>query len=404
MGSDGHVTTTGGVYASLIRDGRLVAIALVSFCATLGSNVAAPALPAMADGLAVSDTRIGLVMTVFSFFAMILVPLTGVLADSYGRRTVLLPSILGYGLAGSAIAFVGTFEAVLVLRAVQGIAFAAIMPLTVTLLGDLYTGSSAAAAQGFRTGVNGIGSSLVPILSGALAAIAWNYPFLIYLLFIPILAIAYRYLPEPTRNGGTEHDGTFDMRGYAGRIRSEITQVNLGVLLFGESVRDFIRYGLITFVPLFAVRVLDASFVQAGMVLSARGIAYIVVSPLSGAIVARFSRKQVLIGALLLSGCTVLLMPFSPEVLWLGILLGIYTVGDSLFSPVIKDSVTSIATDERRGGIVSAMNTLKYAGQTIAPAFFGIVLAALGFDFIFYIAATVAVAYSIILFLAIDQI
>ena len=392
------------VYTSLLRDGRLVAIALVSFSATLGSNVAAPALPAMANDLAISDTRIGLVMTVFSLFAMIFVPLTGVLADSYGRRTILLPSILGYGLAGSAIAFVGTFEAVLALRAVQGITFAAIMPLTVTLLGDIYTGSSASAAQGFRTGANGIGSSLVPAVSGALAGIAWNYPFFIYLLFVPVLAIAYRYLPEPARNGGVERDGTLDVRGYAGRMRSEITQVNLGVLLFGESVRDFVRYGLITFVPLFAVRVLGASFAQAGAVLSARGIAYIVVSPLSGAVVARLSRKQVLIGALVLSGSTVLVMPFAPGILWLGVLLGIYTVGDSLFSPVIKDSVTAIATDERRGGIVSAMNTLKYAGQTAAPAFFGIVLALLGFDFIFYIAAVVAVTYSVLLLLVIDEI
>lgn len=404
MGNNERETTTSEVYVSLIRDGRLVAVALVSFCATLGSNVASAALPAMANGLAISDTRIGLVMTVFSLLAMIFVPVTGALADAYGRRTVLLPSILMFGLTGSAIAFVGTFEAVLLLRAVQGVAFAAIMPLTVTLLGDLYTGSSASAAQGFRTATNGIGSSLIPAVSGVLAGIAWSFPFLIYLLFAPILGIAIRYLPEPVRNGGSESGEILNVRRYVGRVRSEITQVDLGVLLFGESVRDFIRYGLITFVPLFAVRVLGASFAQAGAVLSARGIAYIVVSPLSGAVVAGFSRKQVLIGALLLSGCSALAMPFAPGVLLLGIFLGIYTVGDSLFSPVIKDSVTALASDQRRGGIVSTMNTLKYAGQTAAPAFFGIVLALLGFDFIFYISAVVAVAYSIVLLFAIDRI
>lgn len=396
--------TTSEVYLSLARDGRLLAVALVSFCATLGSNVASAALPAMADGLAVTDTRIGLVMTVFSLFAMIFVPLTGALADAYGRRTILLPSILGYGLAGSAIALVGTFEAVLVLRAIQGIAFAAIMPLTVTLLGDLYTGSSASAAQGFRTATNGIGSSVVPAVAGVLAGIAWSYPFFIYLLFAPILVIAFRYLPEPARDGGSERGKLVNARRYVGRVRSEVTQGDLGVLLFGESVRDFVRYGLITFVPLFAVRVLGASFAQAGSVLAARGIAYIVVSPLSGAVVAGFSRKRALTGALLLSGFAVLGMPFSPNVLWLGILLAIYTVGDSLFSPVIKDSVTALASDERRGGIVSIMNTLKYAGQTAAPAFFGLVLAVLGFDHIFYIAVVVAVTYSGILVLTVDRI
>ena len=404
MDSERRETTTREMYISLARDGRLVAVALVSFCATLGSNVASAALPAMANGLAVSDTRIGLVMTVFSLFAMIFVPFTGALADAYGRRRVLLPSILGFGLAGSAIAFVGTFEAVLLLRAVQGVAFAAIMPLTVTLLGDLYTGSSASAAQGFRTATNGIGSSLVPAASGVLAGIAWSYPFLIYLLFAPVLGIAVRYLPEPARNGGAASDEVMTVRRYVRRVRSEITQVDLGVLLFGESVRDFIRYGLITFVPLFAVRVLGASFAQAGAVLSARGIAYIIVSPLSGAIVAGLSRKRVLIGALLLSGCSALAMSVAPGVIWLGVLLATYTVGDSLFSPVIKDSVTALASDERRGGIVSTMNTLKYAGQTAAPAFFGVVLAALGFNYIFYISMVVAVTYSAVLFLVVDRI
>ena len=396
--------TTAEIYTSLVRDGRLVTVALISFFATLGSNVASPALPAMAEALAISDTRIGLVMTVFSLFAMLFVPVTGVLADAYGRRTVLLPSILGYGLAGSAIAFVTTFEAVLALRAVQGVAFAAIMPLTVTLLGDLYSGSSASAAQGFRTGMNGIGSSLIPAIAGVLAGIAWNYPFFIYALFVPVFAIAALYLPEPSTNRGSVPGELPNVRRYVNRIRSELTQLNLGVLLFGEAVRDFVRYGLITFVPLFAVRILGASLAQAGAVLSARGVAYIVVSPLSGAVVAQLSRKQVLIGSLLLSGGAVLLMPFTPSVLMLGILLGIYTVGDSLFSPVIKDSVTALASDERRGGIVGAMNTLKYAGQTSAPAFFGVVLAVLGFDYIFYIAVVVAVTYSGILLLVIDQI
>lgn len=76
------------------------------------------------------------------------------------------------------------------------------MSLTVTLLGDLYAESSASAAQGFQTATNGIGSSVVPAVSGVLAGTTSRYPFLIYLLFVPVLAIAFRYLPEPTRNGG----------------------------------------------------------------------------------------------------------------------------------------------------------------------------------------------------------
>lgn len=125
MGDAEENRTTTETYASLARDGRLVAVALVSFCATLGSNVASAALPAMSDGLGVGDTRIGLVMTVISLLAMLFVPFTGALADAFGHRRILLPSILGYGLAGSAIAFVGTFEAVLAVRGFDAIFYIA---------------------------------------------------------------------------------------------------------------------------------------------------------------------------------------------------------------------------------------------------------------------------------------
>lgn len=398
---DGEVA--GGTYRSLARDTRLVTVAVVSFYATLGSNVASAALPAIADGLAVSDSRVGLVITVFSLFAMVSVPASGVLADAYGRRRVLLPSILAYGITGSAIAFVGTFEAVLALRAVQGVAFAAIMPTTVTLLGDLYTGSSASAAQGFRTATNGIGSSIVPAVAGVLAGISWNYPFLIYLLFAPVFALALRFIPEPVRNSRTDPGEALRIRRYIGRVRREVTAVDVGVLLVGASVRDFVRYALLTFVPLFAVRVLDATVAQAGTILSVRGIAYVLVSPLSGVAVGARSRKAVLISSLLLSGSAVLAMTFVPSVLWLAVTLGIYSVGDSLFSPVIKDAVTALASDERRGGVVSAMNVLKYAGKTAAPAFFGAVLALLSFDYVFYVATVVAVTYGVVLFFAVDQ-
>lgn len=381
----------------------MTSIALVSFYATLGMNVASAALPAMVHGLDVSDAQIGLVVTVYSFAAMLFVPLSGAVADTYGRRTVLLPSILLFGLSGIAIAFVNSFLSVLVLRGFQGAAYAALMPLTVTLLGDLYSGSLGSAAQGLRVSMNGIGSSAIPVLAGFLAGYAWNYPFLIFVLVFPITLLTYLYIPETVDESGRGSADT-DMRAYLSRIRTEVSSINTSILVSGEGIRDFVRYALLTFVPLFAVRSLDASFAAAGSVLAARGIAYILISPMSGIAVRRFSRKQVLIGALFLSGGSIVAMPLASSVLWLALLLGLYTFGDSMFSPVIKDSVAGLASDKRRGGIISTMNLLKYGGQTVSPTFFGFVLAIGGFAPVFYIAAGVAVIYGSILFFTVNDI
>lgn len=391
------------MYRNLLSDTRMTSIALVSFYATLGMNVASAALPAMVHGLAVSDAQIGLVVTVYSFAAMLFVPLSGAVADTYGRRTVLLPSILVFGLSGIAIAFVNSFLSVLVLRGFQGAAYAALMPLTVTLLGDLYSGSLGSAAQGLRVSMNGIGSSAIPVLAGFLAGYAWNYPFLIFVLVFPITLLTYLYIPE-TVDESARGSADTDMRAYLSRIRTEVSSINTSILVSGEGIRDFVRYALLTFVPLFAVRSLDASFAAAGSVLAARGIAYILISPMSGIAVRRFSRKQVLIGALFLSGGSIVAMPLASSVLWLALLLGLYTFGDSMFSPVIKDSVAGLASDKRRGGIISTMNLLKYGGQTVSPTFFGFVLAIGGFAPVFYIAAGVAVIYGSILFFTVNDI
>lgn len=384
-------------YRNLLSDTRMVSIALVSFYATLGTNVVSPALPAMADGLGVSDSQIGLVITVYSLAAMIFVPLSGVAADSYGRRAVLIPSITIFGISGIAIAFADTLVAVLLFRGIQGAAYASLMPITVTLLGDIYSGNTGAAAQGFRVSTNGIGSSAVPVLVGFLAGYAWNYPFFIYFLVVPILIVTYLYIPETVENSEGGPDRISKVKKYLGGMKVELLQANFGVLVFGEGVRDFVRYAVLTFIPLFAVRVLDASFAAAGSVLAARGIAYILVSPASGAIVNRFSRKEVLIGSLLLSSGSIISMAFAPSVIWVAIFVGSYTVGDSLFSPVIKDSVAALASDGQRGGIISTMNLLKYAGQASSPTFFGIIVAVSGFPQVFYIAAGIATIYAIIL-------
>ncbi|MFB6131671.1 MAG: MFS transporter, partial [Salinigranum sp.] len=98
--------------------------------------------------------------------------------------------------------------------------------------------------------------------------------------------------------------------------RREITSDrSLGVLVFGGFARDLTRYGILTFVPLFAVQFLHASYFQAGLVLSVRGVSRLVFAPLAGRVTARYSRKRALVGALGVSTASVLFMGLAPSVL-----------------------------------------------------------------------------------------
>lgn len=75
----------------------------------MGVASIAPALPKMSDVLDVSNERIGQLITAFTVPGMFLTPFLGVIADRLGRKTILVPSLFIFGIAGTACAFATDF-------------------------------------------------------------------------------------------------------------------------------------------------------------------------------------------------------------------------------------------------------------------------------------------------------
>ena len=167
-----------------------------SMALMMGVNFIQPALPAMTQAFGISDSALGLVMTVYTGPAIILAPLFGVVADLYGRRLLLAWGLVLFGLSGTAIAFAPTFGWVLALRAIQGIGFSAVIPLTIVLIGDLLEGDSEVGGQGLKVFLDRIGYLVFPPLGGILAAIAWFWPFALYLIVVPLGLMVLFWMPE----------------------------------------------------------------------------------------------------------------------------------------------------------------------------------------------------------------
>ncbi len=382
-------------YASLFSSPTLIAMMLAVFVVMFGYEIPAPILTSIAEGVGISDAQIGLIMTAFAVPGVLFLPITGIAADLYGRKTVLVPSLVGFGIAGTAIGFVDSLGAILALRVVQGTAFAGILPISVVMLGDAFEGARGSAAQGFRTSAAGAATFVIPPVAGYLASFAWEYAFMLHLLAFGVAAIVLFAVPETVESTGTG-PGIFEtMRGYGQTMKTELKDRQLGILVCGGFVRGFVRLALLTFIPLFAVRVFDASLVEAGFVLSARGAARLIFPPLSGIITERFSRRYGVIGALVIIGGSAAAMPFAPSIVWLGVILFGYSIGDSFFSPLLKDAVANHATDERRAGVITSFFIFQNTGEMVAPAFFGVVLTVIGFSGVFFSAAAVVAIYAV---------
>lgn len=380
-------------YRGLVSDPRLLSLTAISAVGTFGGNAVSPALPSLAAEFGVSDAAVGLVMTAFTLPQIALILVVGMLADTYGRRRILVPALLVFGLAGTAIAFVDGFAGVLWLRAVQGVVAGGIVPLTITMTGDIYEGATGSAAQGLRLSANGLSAIVVPAAAGLLAGVAWHYPFLLFAAAFPAAALGYRYLPEtgPSRPGGRVLS---EVRGYVAALRAEVTDAGLGVLVVGGLFEGLAWYAILTFVPLFAVRTLDATAFAAGLAISMRGVARIGIAPFSGLLLTVLPRRLALAGAIAVAGLGTAAIALSPSVplLWLFVLL--FGVGDSLYTPIHRDALTDLATPERRAGVVNGMVVFRQAGATLSPVVFGLVLAVAGFDAVFLLAAGVYAVFA----------
>lgn len=377
------------------RDPRLVTILLIAGVGIVGIEPVAVALPGIGGSLGVPDAALGLVMTAFFLGAAVATPAVGTLADVVGRRPLVLVALGIYAVGGVAAFLVDGFAALLALRAIQGVGFAGTTPLTVVIVGDQYRGTAGSTVQGLRLSANGVSGLVTPAIAGVLAGLGWRYPFLLFLLAVPVAILVYRYLPEPPAVGDTGSPAGGDLRAYAAAITAEAGDRTMLVVIMGGVVAFFARYGVLTFAPLYAVRSLGATAIQAGLLVAVLGVVRLVGAPFVGHLVERSHRKRLLVASATLAGTSAAAITLAPGVLPLGGVLAAYAVGGVVLIPVVNDTVSNLAVAETRGGLVSGMNLIKILAMAASPAVFGAVLAAWGFTAVFVGVGVVALLYGV---------
>ncbi|HET6550893.1 MAG TPA: MFS transporter [Solirubrobacter sp.] len=176
----------------------------LAFASAVGTLFAvqgvAPALPAMADDLGVTDAQLGLFTAAYMLPAAALAVPLGFLADTLGRRRVFVTMALLYSLAGGAQAWAGDYEQLLVLRFVQGIGFGGLMPLSLTLIGDVLRGAAQFRAQSRRQIAMSGGEFVLPLVGGALATAGWELALGAQAALLP-LAVAGLFVLADSRPG-----------------------------------------------------------------------------------------------------------------------------------------------------------------------------------------------------------
>jgi MFS transporter, ACDE family, multidrug resistance protein len=339
-----------------------------SLALMMGVNFIQPALPAMTEPFGISDSALALVMTVFTAPAIVLSPIFGVIADMYGRRLLLAGGLILFGISGAAMALATNFTWLLVFRAIQGIGFSAVIPLTIVLIGDLLDGDEEIAGQGLKVFLDRVGYMILPPLGGLLAAFAWYWPFTLYIITVPLGFMTFFWMPETK---GIMTSGT---RAYLGEMLKLTRHPRLLVAFSAGFLRFFLDYGFLTYFPLFLVRTHGISTATAGLLYVFFSAGAMITSSQAGRVAAGRDKAQVLFFAFLISGIALVAVPFMPGVWLIGGVLFFYGIANGVISPMQKSLLTQNAPLEMRGGIVSFDRLIQQASKTISTSVVGLLL------------------------------
>jgi EmrB/QacA subfamily drug resistance transporter len=124
------------------------------------------------------------------------VPIWGRLSDLYGRRRMYLMSVAVFLIGSIASGAAATMLQLVAARAVQGLGAGGIIPLTMTIVGELYSLTERPRTQALFSGVWGTASVLGPLVGGYITdALSWRWVFYINipfgLLCVAVITAAY---------------------------------------------------------------------------------------------------------------------------------------------------------------------------------------------------------------------
>lgn len=336
-----------------------------SLMGVMGVSLISPILPELRAVFGVSDAQIGLVITVYTLPGVFLTPFLGLIADRIGRRRVMIPLLVAFGVGGAGIAFASSFTEVLLLRFVQGIGASALVTLAVTLIGDFYDGQRQNAVMGVNSSMIGTGAALYPLIGGALAGIRWNAPFLFFGIGVLVGIVAVFVLPEP------EGRQSSDVATYLGRLRDVAVDPQAMAIFAAIFVVFFVFYGAVqTALPLLLTDEFGLSSGAIGLVLAMVALASAVVSSQYGRISDWRTAPQLVALGFVAYGLSLLGVWLSPSPVFVGVSLLAFGVGFGIVMPSIDTTIISLVSDRLRAGMMGLRTSMLRLGQTLGPISF----------------------------------
>lgn len=398
------------------------------FLAALEATVVSTAMPTVIASLG-GLSHYSWVFSAYLITSTVTVPVWGKLSDLYGRRIFYQLGIAIF-LLGSILSGMSTSMTQLIaFRAIQGLGAGALIPLGMTIIGDIYTMAERARMQALFSGVWGFSSVTGPVVGGLITdQLSWRWVFYINIPFgLAAALIMGLALKEPRRHerpaidyagaavltlaitllmvalveGGSSVQTLTSARNlalFAGTaallalfvwielraedpivpfqlFRNRVVAVSIGAgFLAGIAM-----FGAITFVPLFAQGALGATATEAGSLLTPLMLSWVGLSVIGGRLLLRVGYKPTsIVGFILLTAGLALLATFGRDSRRLLLYLELVMIGAGLGLTMLTLLIAvQQAVPRAQLGIATSLNQFsRTIGGAVGIAVMGTVLSA----------------------------
>lgn len=326
-----------------------------------GITAAIPEIQRHFDALPHAELLSKLTLTIPAFTIALLAPLAGKIIDRAGRKLLLLFSLFLYAVAGVSGFFLENIYAILVGRAMLGVAVAGIMTVNTTLIGDYFQGVERSRFMGWQGAFMAFGGVVFVAVGGFLADYSWRMPFLVYAFSLIILVLATIFIYEPEIIAGKSKIPLAEkqQRKFKKYLLVYSTAF-VGMLFF---------YVIPTQIPFLLNQHTNLSNATIGYSISCAILAGAMAAMGYGKVRLRYNFSQIyaLTFALMGAGYFVVSLSVSYPVMMAGLIIAGF--GTGLLMPNTNLWLISLAPLEQRGRMVGWLNFAVYSGQFLSPVF-----------------------------------
>jgi MFS transporter, DHA1 family, tetracycline resistance protein len=340
----------------------LLVIFLTVFVNLVGFGIIIPLLPFYAETFGASPVVIGLLFAAFSLAQLIAAPVLGALSDRFGRRPILIFSLVGTVISFAMLAVAHTLAMLFVARVIDGLSGGNIT-IARAYIADVTEPDERARAFGFLGAAFGMGFIVGPGLAGVFARISYTAPIWVAAAVTAVAAaMAWFWLPETVHRGDAVTTPPWRA------LPDVLRRTHLRPLLIADFIYWCTFAVCTTTFALFASRRFDFDVVRTGYVLAAFGVLGVIVQAVLVGIVAKaIGVKRTLLTGLVIAAGGWGLVAMSTTVPLFLLALIPAGVGVGLCNASIVTLVSHSGSKEEQGTVQGAAGALESLGRAIGP-------------------------------------